>query len=66
MTLEMTVGRSGTTYRVNPNDPSQLDSRENRHGARWVPCGKYSSAEKARAALLAIRALGPEGAEVQQ
>lgn len=63
MTLELTVGRSGTTYRVNPDNPVQLDSRENRHGARWVCCGTYANADKARAALLAIRALGPQGTE---
>ena len=66
MTLEMTAGRSGTTYRVNPTDPPQLEARENRHGARGEWLAKYASADKARAALLAIRALGPDGTEGEQ
>lgn len=59
MTLEITVGRSGTSYRVNPDNPKQLDSRENRHGARWQFCARYASPSQARAALLAIESIGP-------
>lgn len=63
MTLEITVGRSGTSYRINPDNPMQLDARDNRHGARWAWFATYANADRARAALLAIRAKGPQGTE---
>lgn len=39
------------TYRINPDDPKQIDRRLNQHGARWCFFLRRASKNEANAAL---------------
>jgi hypothetical protein len=43
------------TFRINPDDPKQVDRRENRHNARWTFWLRRDSATEAKIALLKIQ-----------
>lgn len=53
MTIEINRN-SAYTHRINPDDPRQIDKRENKHGARWQPYKVYRNGKYARDALWAL------------
>jgi hypothetical protein len=53
MSLEINRN-SRWTYRINPDDPRQIDRRENKFGARWYFYLRRDSATEAKASLMKL------------
>ena len=54
MTLEITRGKSLYQYRIDPEDPRNVQYRPNRHNARWTFYLRRDTAKEAKEALLQL------------
>ena len=54
MTIEINRRKSPTVYRINPYNGREIDSRPNRHGARWQHYCSCASEDEARSVLLRL------------
>lgn len=54
MSLEIQRPSSKYQYRQNPDDPRNIDRRENKYNSRWYFYLRRDTANEARAALLTL------------
>jgi hypothetical protein len=54
MAIEQTDYRGRYSYRLDPNDPHQIQRRANRHNARWADYLRYPDVYTAKAKLLRL------------
>lgn len=54
MTIQITRGKSLTSYKINEYCATELLERQNKHGARWQVHSRHETAEEATATLLKL------------
>lgn len=54
------------TFRINPDDLTEIDCRENKNKSRWKTIARFDTPDEARQALLAIEAKWRQVAQEQE